>query len=202
MLLAHRNAAGLVTKAPLVLRDVDLWSALAQVARVRIYVTITTLDPVVWRQIEPGTPNPRRRLEAVQRLNAAVVPDRRVGGADLTGHYGLGGLAGGRDRRGRGARGGSVGASALRLAPGVRDHYLRFVGAARPELLERYERAYGATNAPREYVARLEERVNRLRARYGFAGDDRRPRDLDPASRAPAAVVGRASRQQLALPLG
>jgi DNA repair photolyase len=56
VLLAHRNAASLVTKAPLVLRDLDLWSALAAVARVRIYLTITTLDPQVWRQVEPGTP--------------------------------------------------------------------------------------------------------------------------------------------------
>src|SRR3954468_21933269 len=202
VLLAHRNAAGLVTKAPLVLRDLDLWSALAQVARVRIYVTVTTLDLAVWRQIEPGTPNPRRRLEAVRRLNEAGVPAGVLLAPILPGitdsEASIEAVMAGAAAHGAG----SFGASALRLAPGVRDHYLRFVGAARPELLGRYERAYGSTNAPAEYVARLEERGNRLRARYGFGRDERRPRDSEPGHTAPAAVAGRLPLRQLALPLG
>jgi DNA repair photolyase len=73
-LLAHRNPLGIVTKGPLILRDLDLLAALAQVARVRVFFTITTVDPALWRQVEPGTPHPRKRLQAVQRLNAAGVP--------------------------------------------------------------------------------------------------------------------------------
>src|SRR5205823_2647936 len=64
VLLARRNPVGLVTKAPLVLRDLDLLTAIAQVAKVRVFFTVTTVDPVLWRQVEPGTPHPRKRLEA------------------------------------------------------------------------------------------------------------------------------------------
>jgi DNA repair photolyase len=202
VLLAHRNAAGLVTKAPLVLRDLDLWSALAQVARVRIYLTITTLDPVVWRQIEPGTPNPRRRLEAVRRLNAAGVPAGVLLAPILPGitdsEASIEAVMAGAAAHGAT----SFGTAALRLAPGVRDHYLRFVGAARPDLLGRYERAYGGTNAPAAYLAGLEERVNRLRARYGFGRDERRPADSGPARPVSPALDAAAGSRQLALPLG
>ena len=51
-----------------------------------------------------------------------------------------------------------------------------------PHLLPRYQRAYAGTYAPREYQARLDERVDRLRARYGFAEDAMRKRDLVPGS--------------------
>src|SRR5438132_1563561 len=45
VLLAHRNPVGLVTEAPLVLSDMDLLAALARVAKVRVFFTITTVDP-------------------------------------------------------------------------------------------------------------------------------------------------------------
>src|SRR6185436_4747683 len=93
------------------------------------------------------------------------------------------------------------GAGTLRLAPIVKEHYLRFVGAAFPALLPRYERAYGGTYAPREYQARLEERLSRLRACYGFVEDAMRKRSLMPAA-SPLAVRRSASPSgQLALPL-
>ena len=96
----------------------------------------------------------------------------------------------------------SFGAGALRLAPGVRDHYLRWLGEARPELVPRYEWAYQGTYAPQDYQERLNGRVDRLRARYGFAEDTMRQRQLVPA--ATGAEPGHAGRQgrQLALPLG
>ena len=199
VLLAHRNATGLVTKAPLVLRDLDLWSALARVTKVRIHLTITTLDPALWRQVEPGTPNPRRRLEAVRRLNDAGVPAGVLLAPILPGitdsDASIEAVVAAAAEHGAV----SFGAGALRLAPGVRDHYLRFVAEARPDLLARYERTYTGTNAPQEYVARLNERVDRLRARYGFSQDAMRQRNLVPAA-ASGPRDGYPNRQ-LALPL-
>ncbi len=170
-LLAYRNPIGMVTKAPLVLRDLDLLADLARVAKVRVFFTITTVDPVLWRQVEPGTPHPRRRLEAVRRLNAAGVPAGVLLAPILPGltdsEESLAAVMA------AAAEHGAVyfGAGPLRLPPVVKEHYLGFVGARFPALLPRYERAYRATYAPRDYQARLDERLRRLRARYGFAAD-------------------------------
>jgi DNA repair photolyase len=202
VLLAHRNAASLVTKAPLVLRDLDLWGALARVARVRIYLTITTLDPTTWRQVEPGTPNPRRRLEAVRRLNAAGVPAGVLLAPILPGitdsEASIEAVMAAAAAHGAA----SFGSAALRLAPGVREHYLQFIGATHATLLPRYERAYTGTYAPPDYLARLTERVDRLRARYGFDADAMRRRELVPRHAGSEAPAGRRGGPQLALPLG
>ena len=53
-------------------------AALTPVAKVRVFFTITTVDPMLWRRVEPGTPHPRRRLEAVRQLNAAMRERRLV----------------------------------------------------------------------------------------------------------------------------
>ena len=47
------NPMSLVTKSPMVLRDRDLLAELAQVAKVRLFFTITTLDRTLWRLLEP-----------------------------------------------------------------------------------------------------------------------------------------------------
>ena len=73
--LAQRaNPFSILTKSTLVLRDLDLLQAAAAVTEVRVNLSIGTLDEAVWRATEPGTPHPRRRVEAVRRLNDAGVP--------------------------------------------------------------------------------------------------------------------------------
>jgi DNA repair photolyase len=202
VLVTHQNATGLVTKAPLVLRDLDLWAALARVAKVRIHFTVTTLDLAVWRQVEPGTPNPRRRLEAVRRLNAAGVPTGVLLAPILPGitdsEESIEAVVAAAAEYGAV----SFGAGALRLAPGVRDHYLRWLGQARPELVARYGRAYQGTYAPQDYLERLNGRVDRLRARYGFAEDTMRQRQLVPTAGGGELSQPARRGRQLALPLG
>ena len=63
------------------------------------------------------------------------------------------------------------GSGVLRLAPLVKVHYLAVVAETFPELLPRYERAYPGTNAPPAYLAAIERRVARIRARYRFPED-------------------------------
>src|SRR6266851_8751434 len=60
-------------------------------------------------------------------------------------------------------------ATALRLAPHVKEFYLGFVEDEYPELLPRYQRAYPGAYAPPEYRDKLDERIQRIRERYGFA---------------------------------
>jgi DNA repair photolyase len=74
VLVERANPFSLLTKSTLVLRDLELLRAAAAVTDVRVNLSIGTLDEDVWRATEPGTPHPRRRVEAVRRLNEAGVP--------------------------------------------------------------------------------------------------------------------------------
>src|ERR1700722_16151452 len=69
-----RNPFSILTKSTLILRDLDLLVAAAARTEVRCNLSIGTLDEAVWKATEPGTPHPRRRVEAVRRLNDAGIP--------------------------------------------------------------------------------------------------------------------------------
>ena len=78
---AMRDAAGgagnpcsVLTKSPLLLRDLPLMLQIAQRAPFSACLSIPTLDERAWRASEPHTPNPRARLEAVAELNRAGIP--------------------------------------------------------------------------------------------------------------------------------
>ncbi len=58
-----------LTKSPLVLRDVERYVEMASAAGATVNLSIPTLDEKVWRQTEPHTPHPRARMEAVAELN-------------------------------------------------------------------------------------------------------------------------------------
>ena len=85
-------------------------------------------------------------------------------------------------------------ATALRLAPHVKEFYLGFVGDEYPDLLPRYKRAYPGTYAPLDYRSKLDERIQRIRTQYGFGGHGGPRRALSEASGARAVA-------QLSLPL-
>jgi DNA repair photolyase len=177
-LVAFRTPASVVTKSTLVLRDADLLAELARVAGATVYFTVTTLDPAAWRLVEPGAPPPEKRLAVMERLAAAGIPC----GVFLAPV--LPGITDGADSidavaaaaRAHGAS--SFGTSVLRLAPPVREHYLGFVAERYPALLPRYELAYRGPTIRPDYLAALERRVDRIRARHGFAADAMRRRPL------------------------
>jgi DNA repair photolyase len=175
-----RNPIGLVTKSPLVLRDLDVLSQLAEVAKVRIFFTVTTVDKSLWRTIEPGTASPFKRLEAMRKLANAGVPSGVLLAPILPGITdtvdSIEAVA-----RAAAANGAMwFGSSVLRLRPIVKEHYLSYVAEKFPELLERYERTYHIANAPKPYQAALTARVDTIRARYGFDEDSMRARRLTP----------------------
>jgi DNA repair photolyase len=195
-----RNPASITTKSTLVLRDLDLLADLQRVAGVTVYVTVTTLDPQLWRLIEPGTPPPRQRLSALRRLREAGVP---------AGVFMMPILPGITDSVDSiddiAAAAAELGAvsfstSPLRLAPLVKEHYLGFVGTAFPDLLSRYERAYSGIEASLTYRDALARRVERIRVRYGFGAEPLPIRRQEPVV-APRAGDRRSAGGQLALPL-
>jgi DNA repair photolyase len=63
-----------MTKSALVLRDVDLWSRLAEKNAGRVTITLVTLDPVLAQKLEPRASLPSARLRVIRQLTDAGVP--------------------------------------------------------------------------------------------------------------------------------
>ena len=74
VLTERKNPFSILTKAPLVLRDLDVLTEAAAVTDVRVDFSIGTLDEVAWSTAEPGTAHPQKRLDAVSKLNEAGIP--------------------------------------------------------------------------------------------------------------------------------
>jgi DNA repair photolyase len=179
LLFEHRNPLSLLTKSPLVLRDLDTLAALARQTQVMVFFSITTVDLALWRLLEPGTANPFKRLHVLRLLREAGVPAGVLMAPILPGITDSQEAIEAVAAVAREHRALFFGAGPLRLMPHVKEHYLGFVGESFPTLLPRYERAYPGINAPKEYRARLDERVERVRARYVFGDDPLRPRPAE-----------------------
>jgi DNA repair photolyase len=67
------NPCSILTKSPLLLRDIELMKEINQRAEFGAALSIPTLDEKAWRATEPHTPNPRARLEAVAELTRAGI---------------------------------------------------------------------------------------------------------------------------------
>jgi DNA repair photolyase len=201
---ALRDAAtpvSIVTKSTLILRDRELLAALAQGPGATVYFTITTLDPDLWRLIEPGTPPPLKRLAVLQRLAdariacgvflAPILPGITDSVASIA--------AVAAAAKAHGAV--SFGSAVLRLAPQVKEHYLAFVAETFPDLLPRYQRAYAGTTIAPDYQVAIERRVERIRERHGFVEDAMRSRRDESEGAMPVATPPMARTGQLTFPL-
>ena len=175
---AH-NSFSIITRGPMIVRDVDVLAEAAKRADVSVTFSIPTLDEDVWRKTEPSTAHPRQRLRALKTLVDAGVR-ASVGMAPI-----LPGISSKPSQlaevvkaaREAGACG--VWATLLFLRPGTREHFLDSLARDWPEELERYERLY----ARRAYLGReqtkpLREQVNALAKEYGVR--DRRAVRLEP----------------------
>ncbi len=74
VLVECKHPVSIITKSALIERDIDLLAQLARDDLVQVFITVTTLDAEVARKLEPRAASPRRRLQAMQRLNEAGVP--------------------------------------------------------------------------------------------------------------------------------
>src|SRR5437764_1494490 len=68
------HPVGIVTKSPLVLRDIDILSRMAKRNLAKVAISVTTLDPKLARTMEPRASTPPKRLEALKRLSDAGIP--------------------------------------------------------------------------------------------------------------------------------
>jgi DNA repair photolyase len=163
-----RNPCSILTKSPLVLRDVDLLREIAEVADVSASFSVPTLDQKAWRETEPHTPHPRARLEAVGELNRAGIPTGILVAPLMPGINDDPRQVEAILEAAREAGAVSIGGIALHMRGEVRDVFMGWLRDARPDLVERYERLYaGGAYADRGERARLA----RLVARSGPPGD-------------------------------
>lgn len=167
------NPAAMITRGPMIVRDLDVLTELASRADLHITFSIPTIDDEIWRRTEPGTAHPKQRLRAIEKLVAAGI-DVGVGMAPI-----LPGLSDRPDRieavvkaaRAAGATG--LWAGMLHLKDGTREHFMSVLGKHWPELVPRYEQAYlGRAYLPAAFGKPTMSAVARFRAVHAVA--DRR----------------------------
>jgi DNA repair photolyase len=159
---AAANPFSILTKSPLVLRDLDLLVAAAKRAPVSVNLSIGTLDERVWRATEPGTPHPRRRVEAVRALNAAGIPSGVLVAPIIPE------LSDAPEQLEEVVRAcvdaGAVFVTALglHLRPKVREHFMAWLADHRPDLTPSYERRYRRSYLPKAEQHALSDQVRTL----------------------------------------
>ena len=177
------NPFSILTKSTLVLRDLDLLADAATRTRVRLGLSIGTLDREVWRLTEPGTPPPDKRLEAVRRLSEAGIRCSVLIAPVLPG------LSDSDDQLREVAQAcleaGAVSVTpvALHLRPGVREHYLGWLAGARPELVDLYaQRFRKGSYQPLAEQHRISEVVRAVEESAGRGYSERRHTGHEPTS--------------------
>ena len=173
------NPFSIITRGPMIVRDLDILRESARRARVAVTFSIPTLDEEVWRRTEPSTAHPRQRLRAITTLVEAGI-DARVGMAPI-----LPGISDRADqlrdvvRAARDAGATGIWANLLFLRPGTREHFLAHLAEDWPEQLPRYEQLY----AGRAYLGSDDQKPVReevARLAREFAVRDRRRVKLEP----------------------
>jgi DNA repair photolyase len=182
----HANPYSILTKGTLIQRDLDLITAADRVTDVSIAFSVGFLDEETWRAVEPGTPQPSRRLDVVRRfadagircsvLMAPILPGLTDTDAEVDRTVAAIAAAG--------ARG--VTPLVLHLRPGAREWYGRWLAREHPGLVPRYRALYRrGAYAPAGYQREVTARVRAAARRHGLAGPAetfRRPDEEPPAA--------------------
>ena len=173
------NPIRIITRGPMIVRDIDVLTRAASRASVQVTFSVPTLDHEIWQRTEPGTAPPRQRLRALKQLvdagikasvgMAPIIPglsDKPELMADVV-----------RAAREAGAIG--VWANLLYLKPGTKEHFMNALERDWPELLPEYEQLYGR----RAYLSKAQSepvraQVRELTRAHGI--HDRRRLRLEP----------------------
>jgi DNA repair photolyase len=185
------NPFSILTKSTLILRDLDLLKS----ADVRCNFSIGTLDETVWKSSEPGTPHPRRRVEAVRKLNEAGIPCGVLVAPILPGLSDRPEQIDEVVRACVEAGAVSVGGIPLHLRPGVREHYMDWLGTTRPDLVEEYGKRYrGRSYLPKSEQAEVGRLVRQaVHKAGGLPHSSREMREPAPAPPQPAPAASPAA---------
>jgi DNA repair photolyase len=184
------NPCSVLTKSPLLLRDLRLMLEIAERTTITACLSIPTLDEKAWRATEPHTPNPRARIEAVAELNRAGIPTGVLIAPLMPGINDAPHQIEPLLELVTEAGATSIGGVALHLRGELRGIFMDWLRAKRPDLLPRYQELYRhGAYAPREERDRLSRLVRRPGMDPGFSRVGHLSRDSDVA--APADLQGR-----------
>ena len=200
-----RNPCSVLTKSPLLLRDLDLMRELDAVTDFSAALSIPTLDKAAWRASEPRSPNPRARLDAVAELTSAGIRTGVLIAPLMPGINDSPAQVREIVRLATEAGADYITGIALHLRRGVREVFMEWLAEYRPELVPRYEQlyrrgAYMAADERRRLAQLLQGPTNPARPRPSWpmqqnqSGSDRtgmrrgdrfRNRDEAPPERSP-----------------
>jgi DNA repair photolyase len=163
------NPFSILTKGTLILRDLDLLREAASVTQVGLSMSIGFVDEALWRSVEPGTPSPRRRLDAVRTLTdagfavgvlmAPILPGITDDDASIEATVAAI------------ADSGAVSATPLplHLRRGAREWYLDWLRRTRPALVPRYRELFRTgAYSPAAYQQDVTARVRATAEAYGI----------------------------------
>jgi DNA repair photolyase len=180
------NSFSILTKGTLMLRDLDLLRQCAEVTDVGTNYSVGSVNPELWRAVEPGTPSPLRRLDAVRTLNEAGVPCGVLMAPIIPF------LSDSEEAMEETVKA-IAEAGATHIAPivlhlrkgGSREWWLGWLRENRPDLVPKYRELYGdRAYAPKEYQKEIGASVARLARRHRVGdttgGHARRIRALVP----------------------
>jgi DNA repair photolyase len=173
---AASNPFSIITRGPMIVRDVDVLQEAARRAKVSVTFSIPTIDEEIWRRTEPSTAHPRQRLRAIETLTEAGI-DARVGMAPI-----LPGISDKPEllravvRAAREAGATGIWANVLFLRRGTREHFLEALARDWPEQLPLYEKLYanGRAYLPNEITSPIRKRVAELASQHTVQHQARR----------------------------
>jgi DNA repair photolyase len=175
VLAAHVGlAVEIITKSPLIVRDVALLERLSERNTLRVHLSIASVHRRIVRRLEARSPAPAARIRALAALRAAgidagvliapIIPGITDSWHDLALLF----------EAARRAGATHVVGSALRLGPAARRNFLPQLAREFPALVQRYAHAYaGQEQAPHVYQRALAERLDHLCTRFGFPPEAR-----------------------------
>ena len=172
-LAAAATPIGLVTKGPMVVRDIDVLQRLTARAACTIYVSVPSVDEDIWSELEPGTAHPMQRLRAVQRLTeagirAGVLVNPLVPGFSTRRKSMARTLEAIADHKAAFA-----GMNTMYLDGGTRAHFMGFLEQRHPSMVKRYDRLYAKKYVPKNYANLVKKRFETLRDRHRLAARHR-----------------------------
>jgi DNA repair photolyase len=170
VLEALRDASspvGIVTKGPMVVRDIDVLKDLSARATCRVHISIPTVDEDAWEKLEPGVAHPKKRLRAVRELvdagidcgvlMAPIVPGFCTQPRKIEATVKAIAESGAT----------SIGAMVMHMDGGTKEHFMALLQREYPELVPMYDELYASRYVKKDYEQRVQEVVSLMRERYG-----------------------------------
>jgi DNA repair photolyase len=174
----------------MVVRDIDVLQEIARRSACTVYISVPTVDETAWSELEPGTAHPTQRLRAVRELNAAGVRAGVLMNPIVPGITSKPSILERTVKAIADSGAAFVGCNVMFLEGGTRDHFMRWLADAYPDLVEGYQQLYARKYAPTAYRKEVAQVVGMLRGKYGI---NRREDD----DREPPASPERAAEQQM-----